>query len=58
MLEKTLAEHSLNPDTVREILACLQECDFGRFVSASASKEKMQQLAARVRQLIDALERL
>jgi hypothetical protein len=57
-LEKTLTEHSLNPDTVREIVVCLQECDFGRFVSASGSQEKMRELAARVRQLIDALERL
>jgi hypothetical protein len=55
-LERTLSEKSVAADTVRETVSCLQECDFGRFVSASASPDKMRELAERIRKAIDALE--
>jgi hypothetical protein len=42
---------------LKEIIECLQECDFGRFVSASGGKEKMGELAARIRKIVSALER-
>jgi hypothetical protein len=55
-LERNLAEKSVSENLVREILECLKECDFGRFVSASASPDKMSSLAARIRKIIDDLE--
>lgn len=55
-LERALSEKSVAADTVRETVSCLQECDFGRFVSASASPDKMRGLAERIRKNIDALE--
>jgi hypothetical protein len=57
-LERTLAEKSVNPETIGEILACMQECDFGRFVSASASPEKVRAITARIRRAIDAMEQI
>ncbi len=57
-LERTLSGKSVNGDTVAEIIGCLQECDFGRFVSASAAPEKMRDIASRVRRILDSLERL
>ncbi len=56
-LERTLTEKAVPAETVRETVLCLQECEFGRFVNASASAEKMSELAARIRKDIDALER-
>ncbi len=56
-LERTLTERSLHGETVKEIIACLQECDFARFVSASGSTDKMRGLAGRIRNIIDSLER-
>jgi hypothetical protein len=56
MLERALSEKSVSVDTVRETVSCLQECDFGRFVSASSSLDKMHELAERIRQNIDVLE--
>jgi hypothetical protein len=56
-LERALSQHSVQRETLEDTRACLQECDFGRFVSASASPEKMRELSARIRKNIDALER-
>ena len=55
-LERTLLEKGVKPELVKETLACLQECDFGRFVSASAAPEKMRELVRRTRSIIDTLE--
>ncbi len=57
VLEKTLAEKSIPEDVVRDALSCLQECDFGRFVTAAATPEKTAQIAARIHKIVDALER-
>jgi hypothetical protein len=56
-LEGALSGNSISRDTVEETRACLQECDFGRFVSASTSQDKMRELAARIRRCIDALDK-
>ncbi len=56
-LERRLSENSVRRETMAETRACLQECDFGRFVSASNSAGKMMELSARIRQNIDALEK-
>jgi hypothetical protein len=56
-LERTLADRSIPHEIVQEVKACLQECDFGRFVSASDSAEKMSALSARVRRSIEELEK-
>jgi hypothetical protein len=56
-LARTLSRNSVPLETVEETRACLQECDFGRFVSASDSKDKMLALSARIQKNIDALER-
>jgi hypothetical protein len=55
-LERTLLEKGVKPELVKETLACLQECDFGRFVSASAAPDKMRELVRRTRSIIDTLE--
>jgi hypothetical protein len=57
-LERTLAEENVAPDTIQELKACLQECDFGRFVSASESPDKTAALAGRIRKLIESLEQM
>jgi len=56
-LERSLAQKSIRHETIEETRACLQECDFGRFVSASASTEKLEGLAARIHANIDNLEK-
>jgi hypothetical protein len=56
-LERTLSRNSVPPEIMEETRACLQECDFGRFVSASDSKNKMQTLSARIQKTMDALEK-
>jgi hypothetical protein len=56
-LERTLGEMKVPSQTVTEAVACLQECDFGRFVSASQSQGKMKELAGRIQKVIDTLER-
>ncbi len=58
VLERTLAGKLVNEETVAEILACVREADFGRFVSASGSSENMGQLSSRIRKVVDNLERL
>ncbi len=55
-LERAL-QNSISREAVEEVKACLQECDFGRFVSASAAPDRMRELAARIRRIIDALEK-
>ncbi len=57
MLERTLSEKAVPREIVEETRACLEECDFGRFVSASGSAEKTAALSARIRRNIDALEK-
>ena len=57
-LERTLSEKSVAAGAIQEALSCLQECDFGRFVSASESPEKMRALAARIQKTIAALEQV
>jgi hypothetical protein len=56
-LERTLSDNSVDRETVEQIRACLEECDFARFVSASDSADRMRELSARVRKNIDALEK-
>jgi hypothetical protein len=56
-LERALSQNSIPHETVEEVKACLRECDFGRFVSASASTDRMRELAARIRKNIEALEK-
>jgi hypothetical protein len=56
-LERALGEKDVPAEAVGEAVACLQECDFGRFVSASPSVEKMRDLARRIRNTVDTLER-
>jgi hypothetical protein len=55
-LARTLLANSVPEETVEEIKSCLRDCDFGRFVSAAQSPEKMQILSARIRKAIDHLE--
>ena len=55
-LERALSEKSIPREIVEETRACLQECDFGRFVSASASTAKTGELCARIRKNIDAID--
>jgi hypothetical protein len=55
-LERTLQGKGVKAETIKETLACLQECDFGRFVSASAAPDKMRALVRRSRSIIDTLE--
>ncbi len=55
-LERCLLERSIDPRAVKETVATLQECDFGRFVSASPAPERKKDLARRIRGVIDALE--
>ncbi len=57
-LERVMAEESVPAETVKEAVAALQECDFGRFVSASSAPESSKALAIRIRKIIDALEHL
>jgi hypothetical protein len=49
-------ENAIDAETAREVVAALQECDFGRFVSASSSPERRASLSRRICRLIDALE--
>jgi tetratricopeptide (TPR) repeat protein len=55
-LERALTEKSIPRHIVEATRACLQECDYGRFVSASASAGNTRELGARIRKNIDALE--
>jgi len=55
-LERVMKENAIDAETAREAIAVLQECDFGRFVSASSSPERRAALSGRICRLIDALE--
>jgi len=57
-LERTLSMKSVPRENIEETLACLEECDFGRFVSAAASADKIAMLSVRLRKNIDALEKV
>ena len=56
-LERKMAERHIGADMAKETVAVLQECDFGRFVSAPSSQERRRALADRIRKIMDALER-
>jgi hypothetical protein len=55
-LDRALSARSISTEIIRETRACLQECDFGRFVSASGSTDQMHVLSARIRKNIEQLE--
>ena len=42
---------------IDETKSCLEECDFGRFVSAAAAPDKIAGLSARIRENIETLEK-
>jgi hypothetical protein len=54
-LERDLSRNSVQQETIEATKACLQECDFGRFVSASP--DTMRELSARIRETIENLEK-
>ncbi len=54
-LERTLSEQGVAPEIISETISCLQDCDFGRFVSSSP--EKMRSTSDRISLVIDGLER-
>ena len=51
-----MTETSIEAEVIEDTLACLQECDFGRFVSASLTPEKMAGIVYRIRKIIGVLE--
>jgi hypothetical protein len=55
-LERALSARSISNEIIRETRACLQECDFGRFVSASGSPDQMREVSARIRKNIEDME--
>ncbi|MEJ2247360.1 MAG: hypothetical protein P8Y80_14985, partial [Acidobacteriota bacterium] len=57
-LKRTLSGKSVPRENIEELQACLEECDFGRFVSAAESAEKKAALRMRIRGNIDALEKV
>jgi hypothetical protein len=56
-LERALSGYPVPRETLEQTRTCLQDCDFGRFVSASESPDKMRELAARIRRCIDTLDK-
>lgn len=56
-LERILSEKGIGSATVREAVAALQECDFGRFVSAAKAPDTRTALSERIRKLIETMER-
>lgn len=56
-LERTLEQHQIPRETMDAIRSCLQDCDFGRFVSASNSPGAMHDLSDRMRRCMDMLEK-
>jgi hypothetical protein len=56
-LERTMADRHIGAGMAKEAVAALQECDFGRFVSAPSSPERRRALAGRIRKIMDTLER-
>lgn len=57
-LERTMNERAIAAETVKEAVAILQECDFGRFVSASPEAGRKSALSGHIRKLIETLERM
>ncbi len=57
-LERALVEKNVSGEAIGEAVACLRECDFGRFAAADAVPEQMRELARRIREAIDDLERI
>ncbi len=57
-LERTLSGKSVPKKFIEETKSCLEECDFGRFVSAPTSPDKTAALGARLRKILEALERV
>jgi hypothetical protein len=55
-IERTMLGRAVAEGAVKETIAVLEECNFGRFVSASAAPERRHALSARIRATIDALE--
>jgi len=55
-LERALTAKSVPRETAEETVACLRECDFGRFVSASESGLAKRELGIRIRRCIEAVE--
>jgi len=56
-LERIMNERAIADVTVKEAVAILQECDFGRFVNASPAADRKCALSDRIRKLIETLER-
>ena len=56
-LERTMAEHAIAAETAQGAVSALQECDFGRFVSASPAPERQTDLSRRIRAIIEIMER-
>jgi hypothetical protein len=56
-LERTLSDNRIQRVIVEETSACLRECDYGRFISASGDIDKRQALSARIKKNMDALEK-
>ena len=56
-LERTMAEHAIAAETVKGAISALQECDFGRFVSASPAPERKKDLSRRIHAIIEIMER-
>ena len=57
-LERMLSGKSVPQKVIEETKSCLEVCDFGRFVSATTSPDKTAALGARLRKIIEALERV
>lgn len=56
-VKAALSRNRVEEAVVQETMTCLQECDYGRFVAASGSPEKMRELAGRIHKIIDALDK-
>ncbi len=57
-LERIMSERSIPEEPVKGAVAARQECDFGRFVSASAQPEQRAALDRRIRSIVETLERI
>jgi len=57
-LEKTLSMKTVPRELIEETGSCLEECNFGRFVSAAADQGKMDELGERIRRTINELEKV
>ncbi len=58
LLERALVEKRVSGEAIGEAVACLRECDFGRFAAVDAVPEKMRELSRRIRDAIENLERI